>query len=53
MYGMKRAEGRKGRADGAYNFGGWGATPLYFGLAGTLLLIYSKPCGSTPRILFF
>ena len=48
MYGMKMAEGRKGRVERAEGCKGWlkgqsgikfrgrGAVPLYFGLAGTL-----------------
>jgi hypothetical protein len=48
MYGMKRAEGHKGRVERAegckgwlkraegHKISGWDAAPLYFGLAGTL-----------------
>ena len=41
MYGMKRAGGRKGRAERAEGRKGWlkRTAPLYFGLAGTLYML--------------
>jgi hypothetical protein len=44
MYGMKRAEGRKGRVERAEGckISGRSAMPLYFGLAGTLFICKSE-----------